>query len=158
MRKQVFLKKLGNRSSKMNDPLQQKIDQLKQELDVDLVSLALSSVNEVTKIRIISWNYVAGNTNQNYERIRLQVGKGIGGIVWRTGRGYQATNLQDRPELLVELPITRMEKLETVVAYPVLKSGQVKGVLLIGYRTVKNVSDALLQTIKIKANELNTYL
>lgn len=142
----------------MNDPLQQKIDQLKQELDVDLVSLALSSVNEVTKIRIISWNYVAGNTNQNYERIRLQVGKGIGGIVWRTGRGYQATNLQDRPELLVELPITRMEKLETVVAYPVLKSGQVKGVLLIGYRTVKNVSDALLQTIKIKANELNTYL
>ncbi|MHC5227810.1 GAF domain-containing protein [Enterococcus sp. LJL99] len=142
----------------MNDPLQQKIEQLKQELEVDFVSLALSSVNEVTKIREIRWNYVAGNTNQNYERIRLQVGKGIGGIVWRTGRGYQATNLQDMPEKLVELPITRMEKLETVVAYPVLKSGQVYGVLLAGYRTVRNVPDTLLQTIKIKANELNAYL
>lgn len=61
------------------------------------------------------------NTNQNYQKIRLQVGKGIGGIFWRTGRPYQATDLQRQSEKLRGLPIPQMEKLETVAAFPVLK-------------------------------------
>lgn len=142
----------------MTDHIQQKIDQIKEKLSVDFVALALSEVNEMTKIRVISWKYVAGNTNQNYRRIRLQVGKGIGGIVWRTGRAYQATDLQKQPEKLVELPITRMEKLETIAAFPVLKIGEVKGVLLVGYRDKTDVSNDFLTVAKDKTNELVVYL
>ncbi|WP_207695727.1 hypothetical protein DOK67_0001570 [Enterococcus sp. DIV0212c] len=142
----------------MTDQVQQRIDQMKEELQVDFVALALSTVDEVTKVRVIRWNYVAGNTNQNYQRIRLQVGKGIGGIVWRTGRSYQATDLQKQPEKLVELPITRMEKLETIVAFPVLKTGEVKGVLLVGYRKKTEVTENFLTVAKDKANELVVYL
>ncbi|EOH96970.1 hypothetical protein UAY_02702 [Enterococcus moraviensis ATCC BAA-383] len=142
----------------MTDQMQQAIDQIKVDLKVDFVALALSTVNEITKIRVIRWNYVAGNTNQNYKKIRLQVGKGIGGIVWRTGRPYQATDLQKQPEKLVELPITRMEKLETIAAFPVLKSGEVKGVLLVGYREKTNVTEGLLGAAKDKTNELAVYL
>ncbi|MBO0441881.1 GAF domain-containing protein [Candidatus Enterococcus ikei] len=142
----------------MTDQVQQRIDQMKEELQVDFVALALSTVDEVTKVRVIRWNYVAGNTNQNYQRIRLQVGKGIGGIVWRTGRSYQATDLQKQLEKLVELPITRMEKLETIVAFPVLKTGEVKGVLLVGYRKKTEVTENFLTVAKDKANELVVYL
>ncbi|WP_086315557.1 hypothetical protein A5821_003045 [Enterococcus sp. 7F3_DIV0205] len=142
----------------MTDQVQQKIAQIKEELQVDFVALALSSVNAVTKVRVIRWSYVAGNTNQNYKRIRLQVGKGIGGIVWRTGRAYQATDLQKQPEKLVELPITRTEKLETIAAFPVLKVGEVKGVLLVGYREKITVTKDFLTTAQDKANELMVYL
>lgn len=142
----------------MTDQVQQKIAQIKEELQVDFVALALSSVNAVTKVRVIRWSYVAGNTNQNYKRIRLQVGKGIGGIVWRTGRAYQATDLQKQPEKLVELPITRTEKLEMIAAFPVLKVGEVKGVLLVGYREKITVTKDFLTVAQDKANELMVYL
>ncbi|GGC88809.1 GAF domain-containing protein [Enterococcus wangshanyuanii] len=142
----------------MIEPIQQKIDQIKEELHVDFAALALSTISDRTSIRVIRWKYVSGNMNQHYERIRLQVGKGIGGIVWRTGRSYQATNLQKKPEQLVELPITRMEKLETVLAYPVLNTGEVKGVLLVGYREVRDVSSELMTAAQDKANELEAYL
>ncbi|MGX7244496.1 GAF domain-containing protein [Enterococcus quebecensis] len=142
----------------MTDQLQQKIDQIKEELQVDFIALALSTVDERTKVRVIRWQYVAGNTNQNYKRIRLQVGKGIGGIVWRTGRAFQATKLQKQPEKLVELPITRMEKLETIVAFPVVETGEVKGVFLLGYRSETDVTEAFLAVAKDKANELVVYL
>ncbi|MEI5993447.1 GAF domain-containing protein [Candidatus Enterococcus mansonii] len=142
----------------MTDQVQQQIDQIKSELTVDFVALALSTINNVTKVREIRWKYVAGNTNQNYQRIRLQVGKGIGGIVWRTGRAYQATNLQNQSEKLVELPITRMEKLETIAAVPVVKKGEVKGVLLVGYRQNVTISEGFMIVTKDKADELLAYL
>lgn len=142
----------------MQNQLQQRINQIKKELQVDFVALALSTVNEQTKIREIRWQYVCGHTNQNYKRIRLQVGKGVGGIVWRTGRGFGATNLQKQPERLVELPITRMEHLETVRAHPVLEEGEVKGVLLIGFRTVTEISEIFLTELEKKASELVGYL
>jgi nitrogen regulatory protein A len=138
--------------------IQQKINQIKKELEVDFTALALSEINPTTHVRDIRWQYVAGNTNQHYTRIRLQVGKGIGGIVWRTGRGYQATNLQKQPEKLVELPITRMEKLETVIAYPVWQAEEVKGVLLLGYRSITEVPESFFTAAKEKAEELAEYL
>ncbi|MGX7151146.1 GAF domain-containing protein [Enterococcus ureasiticus] len=142
----------------MTDQIQQRIDQIKEDLQVDFVALALSTVNEVTKVRVIRWNYVAGNTNQHYQRIKLQVGKGIGGIVWRTGRAYQATELQKQPEKLVELPITRMEKLATIVAFPALEDGEVKGVLLVGYREETLITEDFLAVAKEKTDELLVYL
>ncbi|MCA5013985.1 MULTISPECIES: GAF domain-containing protein [unclassified Enterococcus] len=142
----------------MGDQIQRKIDQIKAELHVDFTALALSTISDQTNIRVIRWQYVSGNINQHYRRIRLQVGKGIGGIVWRTGRSYQATHLQSQPEQLIELPITRMEKLETVVAYPVMDIGEVKGVLLVGYREVKEVSNEFITAAQDKANELKVYL
>lgn len=142
----------------MTDQIQQRIDQLKEELQVDFIALALSTLNEMTKVRMIRWKYVSGNTNQQYQRIRLQVGKGIGGIVWRTGRAYPATNLQKQPGKLVELPITRMEKLETIAAFPALKRGEVKGVLLIGYRKTTIINDDFLAVAQGKTDEIAVYL
>ncbi|EOH93357.1 hypothetical protein UAW_02605 [Enterococcus haemoperoxidus ATCC BAA-382] len=142
----------------MTDQIQQRIDQIKEELQVDFVALALSTVNEMTKVRVIRWKYVAGNTNHYYQRIRLQVGKGIGGIVWRTGRAYQATDLQKQPEKLVELPITRMEKLESIAAFPALEQGEVKGVLLVGYREKTIITEDFLTVAKDKTDELVVYL
>lgn len=142
----------------MTDQIQQRMDQLKEELEVDFVALALSTVNEATKVRVIRWNYVVGNTNQQYQRILLQVGKGIGGIVWRTGRAYQATDLQKHPEKLVELPITRMEKLDSIAALPVAERGEVKGVLLVGYREKTIITENFLAVAKDKTDELIGYL
>ncbi|WP_086349734.1 GAF domain-containing protein [Candidatus Enterococcus clewellii] len=138
----------------MSIQIQQAIDSMREELQVDFIGIALSKVNTGTNLRTIHWQYVAGNTNQNYKRIRLQVGKGIAGIVWRTGRSYCETNLQVDPTELVELPIARMEKIETAVAAPILKKGRVQGVLLFGYRKPLEISDDFLRVVESRAEQL----
>lgn len=138
----------------MSIQVQQVIDTMREELQVDFIGIALSKVNTGTNLRTIHWQYVSGNTNHNYKRIRLQVGRGIAGIVWRTGRSYCETNLQADPKELIELPIARMEKLETAVAAPILEKGRVQGVLLFGYRAPMEISADFLVEVEERAEEL----
>ncbi|MBL1228846.1 GAF domain-containing protein [Enterococcus sp. BWB1-3] len=138
----------------MSVQIQAEIDNMRKQLHVDFIGIALSKVNEGTNSRTIHWAYVSGNTNENYRRIHLQVGKGIAGIVWRTGRSYQASELQRNPKNLLELPIARMEKLETAVAAPILKNGRVQGVLLFGSRTPNVMEMDQLKSVEDKAEEL----
>ncbi|MBL1224870.1 GAF domain-containing protein [Enterococcus sp. BWR-S5] len=138
----------------MSIQIQQVIDNIRQELQVDFIGIALSRVSAGTNLRTIHWKYVSGNTNENYKRIRLQVGRGIAGIVWRTGRSYCEMNLQDDPKELVELPIARMEKIETAVAAPILKNGRVQGVLLFGYRRPLKIENDFLKEVEARAEQL----
>ena len=43
-------------------------------------------------------------------------------------------NIQSQPRRLMDYPIARLEKLDEVIAYPLLINRQVKAVLLIGNR------------------------
>lgn len=138
----------------MSIQIQQAIDGMRKELQVDFIGIALSRVSIGTNLRTIHWQYVSGNTNQNYKRIRLQVGRGIAGIVWRTGRSYCESELQDDPKELVELPIARMEKIETAVAAPILSNGRVQGVLLFGYRRPLEIKDDFLKEVEARAEKL----
>ena len=142
----------------MMDRIQGELDRMRGTLKVDFLGIALSNHNHDTNSRVIRWRYVSGNINENYRRIRLQVGRGIAGIVWRTGRSYQATELQKDPKQLIELPITRMEKLETTIAVPMLKDGRVQGVLLCGYRQVTAFDEDLLRKLEAAAEQLRPLL
>lgn len=58
-------------------------------------------------------------------------------------------------ERLAELPITRMEGVET---YPILNAAKVSGVPLIGFRTVARILETFLTELETKAKEFVGYL
>lgn len=95
----------------------------------------------------IHWRYVSGNLNQHYQKIRLKVGKGVAGIVWKTGREQRDDHLLEKPELLMEYPIVRLEKLQQAIGIPLLKEHKVVGVLLLGYREDTEVPEHMISEV-----------
>lgn len=107
----------------------------------DFIGVALDEKSQ--SIKEIRWVYVAGAKNLAYQKIRLKIGRGIAGEVWKTGRLQKDNNLQKNPEKLMAYPISRSEKLDSVMAVPVFNPeafSEVLAVLLIGYRQPKEFS------------------
>lgn len=127
-----------------NKRIQNEIDQLKVTLAVDFVGLALSTKQPISHKKEIRWHYVSGNTSQRYQKIVLQIGHGFAGIVWRTGRQLQEYHLEVKTaEELLEYPIAIAEDLKSVVVQPVMKEDEMLAVLLVGYRSVNQLTPAL---------------
>lgn len=114
--------------------LQVFLDQMRVAMQVDFVGVA-QNVALSGMPKDIRWVAVSGNLGEDYQTIRLRIGHGIAGLVWRTGRPMYENNIQSQPERLMDYPIARLEKLDQVHAYPLLIHQQVKAVLLIGNRT-----------------------
>lgn len=120
----------------MKDQIQTQLDQLKKETGVDFVGIATSQVKE-RGIREIRWQLVSGNLSEQYQKIVLQPGKGLAGIVWRTGRKLIDEQLQAKKENFLSYPILTMERLKSAAALPVLREQDVIAVLLLAYREEK---------------------
>ncbi|MFZ2377961.1 MAG: GAF domain-containing protein, partial [Trichococcus flocculiformis] len=79
----------------------------------------------------------------HYKTIRLRIGKGIAGEVWRTGREQRATEIQSDSQNLLKYPIARLEQLDMTIGIPIVQDGITRAVLLLGYRNplALNVAD-----------------
>lgn len=82
----------------------------------------------------LRWTNVAGNTSNRYKTIRLRIGKGIAGEVWRTGREQRATEIQSDSQNLLKYPIARLEQLDMIIGIPIMRDGIIRAVLLLGFR------------------------
>lgn len=137
------------------------MSQIQSWLDQHLAATTYDFLGVATNIapaaapKVIRWQYVAGNQSSAYQGIRLQVGRGIAGMVWRTAR-YQLDEdiFQDR-EKLIEYPIARLESLDAALGIPVIVSEEVVAIFLIGMRTSYHFTTAEIQQGLVWAKELS---
>lgn len=120
------------------ESLHQVCEHLHTEIDCDFVGFAFQ--NE--KGPDIQWHIAAGNLNDKYKLITVRYGKGIAGRVISTGRPI---TIHDFPNNIMgkvlEYPIMLAEKLQYSFAVPVQYKGVAKGVLLVGQREIKPLSE-----------------
>src|SRR5690625_3786863 len=112
--------------NKMNEDRHQSIiNQLREQLDYDFVSLAFAQ--SAADRFVLTWQYAAGNLNNRYRRIVLQTGKGIAGIVFKTGKPMLIPNVQNftSHDELMNYPIIVSERLNSLVSIPLFQYGRV---------------------------------
>ncbi|WP_151734188.1 GAF domain-containing protein [Paenibacillus tengchongensis] len=126
----------------------QELHMLRTALGYDFMSLALAEPAEYDYV--LRWKYASGNTNDRYKRIVLQSGRGIAGIVFKTGKPFLISSVQEdvRPDNLFNYPITKMENLNSIGAVPVWNDARVEGVLLGGFRSGRRVNAEMLQALE----------
>ncbi|MFD3260491.1 GAF domain-containing protein [Paenibacillus lentus] len=124
------------------------IDTLRERFDFDFVSIAL--VQSAANQFVLTWQYASGNLNQRYKRIVLHSGKGIAGIVFKTGKPMLIQNIEAEldPGDLFNYPIIVAEQLKTVCAIPLWKDSRVTGVLLVGFREENRLTSSLLDDFR----------
>lgn len=123
------------------------LDRIRAALGYDFMSLALAEPAEYDYV--IRWKYASGNTNDRYKRIVLQSGRGIAGIVFKTGKPFLIPSVQTdvKPDTLFNYPITKMENLNSIGAVPAWNDARVAGVLLGGFRGERQVTAEMLRDL-----------
>ncbi|MDN4071093.1 GAF domain-containing protein [Paenibacillus vini] len=127
--------------SQSSNQYQMKIDQLREQLGYDFVSLAFAQ--SASDGFVITWQFASGNLNNRYKRILLQSGKGIAGIVFKTGKPMLVSNVKEElspQDLFNDYPIIISERLNSLAAIPLYQLDRVEGVLLAGFREGKTVT------------------
>ncbi|EOS57345.1 GAF domain-containing protein [Paenibacillus barengoltzii] len=122
------------------------IDQLREQMGYDFVSLAFAE--SAIKDFVLTWKYASGNLNNRYKRIVLQSGKGVAGIVFKTGSPMLVPRVDEvlQPQEMYNFPILLSERLTSLAALPLYLADRVEGVLLAGYRGEQRMSqEDLLQ-------------
>ena len=121
--------------------IQQMIDHIRQQFAVDIVTLTVIESN--IEYPILKWNYASGNLNDRYKRIRLQSGKGIAGIVYKTEKSLLFKNIPDEiPESeLITYPIIISERLKSLGAIPLFHQGCLVALLLVGFRYADGLTE-----------------
>ncbi|HIW31837.1 MAG TPA: GAF domain-containing protein [Candidatus Paenibacillus intestinavium] len=124
---------------------QTKIDQIREQFGYHYISLAFAQ--SAADSFGITWQYASGNLNDRYKRIILQSGKGVAGVVFKTGKPMLVSRVKDelQKEDLFNYPIIVAERLDSLVAIPLFHMERVTGVLLVGYRGKETMTK---QTIK----------
>ena len=137
-------KKMKERQAKY----QTEVNQLKDRYQFDLVSLALTQ--SVEDQFVLKWKYAAGNLNDRYKRITLYSGKGIAGIVFKTGKSLVIENIHKEihGKDLFNYPIVMSESLQSIGAIPLWANHRVEGVLLVGYRNDQVITAPLIEQLQ----------
>ncbi len=86
------------------DTTQKWLQTHQQRLACDFAGIACNVATD-DKPKEIRWIYVAGNQSEAYKKIRLQIGRGIAGLVWKTARTQLDENILEQPEKLIDYPI-----------------------------------------------------
>jgi two-component system sensor histidine kinase NreB len=91
---------------------------LREEFGLDFAAVSL--LGELDNERTLTWNCVAGNTNDRYKRIFLPDGVGVLGMVYSACRPLLVCSAEDdiAREDLFRYPIIAAEGLESLVAFP----------------------------------------
>lgn len=113
---------------------QQELEAIRQSYGYDFLALAL--VEPAEEQYVIRWKYAAGNRNERFRRIVLKSGKGIAGIVFKTGKPVFISSVREYvgAASLFNYPIVQSEKLQSLGAIPLWNEARVAGVLLGGFR------------------------
>ena len=118
---------------------QRELECIRERYGFDYAAIAL--VQPAERRFELKWTYVAGNLSDRHRRITLQSGKGIAGLVFKTGKAMFVSDVKELGlENLYQYPITVAEKLVCFGAIPLFKYNRVGGVLLIGSRKANGVS------------------
>ena len=127
---------------------QKDIEQIKSLFDFDFVALAL--VHPAEKRFTSRWEYVTGNNSNRYQRIKLQTGKGVAGVVLKTGKPLLIRDVKTglNASYLYNYPIVVAENLNSFGAIPLYKYNRVKGVLLVAYRDDKVLTEEIFEAFK----------
>lgn len=114
---------------------EQEIERLKGLFGFDFVGIAL--VQSPERRFELRWVYVTGNRSERYRRIKLQSGKGIAGLVFKTGKPMYVKDADEEWSAgdLFNYPIVSIEGLKSLGAIPLYQDTRVKGVMLVGYRS-----------------------
>lgn len=133
---------------KNKSAFQLELDRIRSNLDFDFMGLALAESAEYNYV--IKWKYVSGNKNDRYKRIVLQSGKGIAGMVFKTGKPILIPSMDQYAEsdCLFNYPIVQSESLRSVGAVPLWKDERVEGVLMGAYRDERQVTEEMLQHLE----------
>lgn len=124
---------------------QKEIERLQTDLGCDLVALAC--VEPAEQQYVLKWQYASGNLNDRFKRVVLQSGKGIAGLVFKTGKPLLLPTVTEfvQKDGLFNYPIIKSEKLKSVAAVPLWDHGRVAGVLLGGSREENGIDKEILQ-------------
>ncbi|MDQ0194781.1 GAF domain-containing protein [Paenibacillus wynnii] len=127
---------------------QKEIDNLRSRFGLDFVSVAL--VQPAEDRFVLTWQFVSGNINNRYKRIALQSGKGIAGVVFKTGKPLlmKNVNMDIGAKDLFNYPIIVAERLQSLGALPLWSYNRVMGVLLFGFRQENALTEALFHLIQ----------
>lgn len=128
-----------------------KLDQIRIALGYDFMSLAFAEPAEYDYV--IRWKYASGNISDRYKRIVLQSGRGIAGIVFKTGKPFliPSVKLVVKADTLFNYPITKIENLNSIGAVPMWNDARVAGVLLGGFRGEQQVTAEMLRDLEAVA-------
>lgn len=126
---------------------QLELDQIRAQFQYEFMALALVESAELDYL--IKWKYASGNLNDRFKQIVLRSGKGVPGIVFKTGKPMFIPSVEEyiQEDSLFNYPIINLEKLKSLVAVPVWNDQRVAGVLLGGYRGEEQVTKQHLQTL-----------
>lgn len=134
----------------MNDNVgyQAELDEIRNKLGFDFMALALVETAEFDYV--IKWKYASGNLNDRFKRIVLRSGRGIAGLVFKTGKPLLLSSVRDQmgPDSLFRYPIIKSENLASFGAVPLWNDARVAGVLLGGFRGEEQVDEARLEALK----------
>ncbi|MBD7908719.1 GAF domain-containing protein [Sporosarcina gallistercoris] len=119
---------------------QQQVEEIRLAMGCDFVALALVQSEE--RHFQIRWEFASGNLSQRFRRIVLHSGKGVAGIVFKTGKPIFVPDAHQyyKKEDMYNYPILIAEELESFAAIPLFKYNRVKGILLAGCRKQKCMS------------------
>ena len=118
---------------------QEKLDQIRNKYDFDFAGIAMALDTNLSSH--IKWQYVSGNLNHRYKNIILRNGRGIAGIVIKSGKEMILHNIKDSiyNDQVFSYPIIQIEELTALIAFPLWIKNRVKGVLLLGQRNDKRL-------------------
>jgi nitrogen regulatory protein A len=131
--------------------------EIRLQLEVDFVGLAMATTSEEGDV-VIKWKYVSNNRNNRYQKIVLQIGKGIAGIVWKTGRPYVIEDANNDIQEIKDFPLAIIEQLTSMAAIPILNGHEVKAVLLGGFRKKKKLNQEFVDQLISICTDLNPLL
>ncbi|MDR2715154.1 MAG: GAF domain-containing sensor histidine kinase [Coriobacteriaceae bacterium] len=118
-----------------NAAYQQAVDDTYAAYGFDFVSLGLTAFIGAP----LKWIYGAGAADERYKRIVLPPGRGIGGIVIKSGKPMMFLDIdrQIDPREYSSYPIVFAEDLHSFCALPLTRQGRVVGALLCAFRSVQ---------------------
>ena len=136
---------MESESLKRNHDLQINLDKLRIKEGYDFGGIALHDHHHTSSPS--KWQYVSGNTNDRYKLIILRKGRGLAGMVMKTGKRMVIADVETAlsPAEKVKFPIILSESLTAVVAVPLWLNQSMYGVLLLGQRNYKSLPKSLDQ-------------
>lgn len=114
----------------------------------DLVAVAL--VEPAENQYVLKWKYIAGSINNRIKKVILSSGKGIAGMVFKTGKPMLLPAVSDSmaEHDLFNFPILSLENLKSIGAVPLWHNGRVAGVLLGGFRGDESMTEVQMDVLK----------
>ncbi|WP_409344665.1 GAF domain-containing protein [Paenibacillus sp. MBLB4367] len=121
----------------------------------ELDAIRLLTASDVTALawvesgqKRIRWSHMSGNDNERYKHIAHRSNQGIAGTVVRTGRSVKSdTSDAALAKVCRDDPLMIAEKLNAVMAAPIVRQGEVQGVLLAGKRSGNAYSSANMEQL-----------